>query len=109
MANIKRFEVEVTRVDKYVIEIDADVVTEEWMEEFRESMYEFDTLEEHAEHIAQFRARFNNDNLYGGFVEGYGDIALRGEVKPSTKWPFPAINLVEVNEDNDIEVDVNEI
>ncbi|MEG0470744.1 MAG: hypothetical protein RR588_00260 [Solibacillus sp.] len=109
MPNIKRFEVEVTRVDKYVIEIDQDVITEEWMENFRSFMYDFYTLEEHAEHIAQYRARFNNGSFYGGHPEGYGDIAYRGKTKSDSKWPFHAINIAKADEDNDIEVEVNEI
>lgn len=106
---IRKFEVEVVRTDKSVIEIDDGVLNEEWMENFRQFMYEFDTLEAHVEHIAQFRARFNNGSFYGGFPEGYGEIALRGKIRQDTKWPFPAINIAEADEDNNIEVSVVEI
>lgn len=109
MPNIKKFEVEVTRVDKYVIEIDQDVMTEEWMDDFRGFMYDFYTLEDHAEHIAQFRARFKNGSYYGGFVEGYGEIALQGRVRQDAKYHFPAVNIAEADEDSDIEVEVREL
>ena len=109
MTNIKKFEVEVTRVDKYVIEIDQDIITDEWMEEFRNVYFEFDSLEEHAEHIGQFRARFNNGSYYGGFIEGYGEIALDGKVRQDAVHHFPAVNIAEADEDNDIEVEVREL
>ena len=105
----QKFEVEVMRTDRYVIELDTEIMNEEWMEEFRQYMYHFDNLKEHADHIAQFRARFNNDNPYGGFQEGYGDLASFGKVNPNSKHPFPAVNFVKLDEDNDIEVFVNEL
>lgn len=104
---IKRFEVEVVRTDKYIIEIDEDVIDEKWMEEFRGFFYDFHTLEEHAKHIAQYRARFGNFNA--GFIEGYGTPLLNGKKswsKKNEKAHQPAINIQVVSEDNDIEVDI---
>ncbi|MFJ7950374.1 hypothetical protein ACIQZG_02480 [Lysinibacillus sp. NPDC096418] len=106
---IKKFEVEVVRTDKYVIEIDDAVMNESWMEDFYQQMYEFDSLAKHAEHIAQYRARFNNGSFYGGFIEGYGEIALHGKVRQDAKWHFPAVNIAKADEDDDIEVEVTEI
>lgn len=105
----RKFKVTVERTDEYIIEIDETVMTEGWMEDFRNSFYSFDTLEEHAEHIAQLRARFHHTSFYGGFMEGYGDIALEGEVKHGSTAPFPAVNIVKADEDNIIDIDVDEI
>ncbi|MGM7680781.1 hypothetical protein ACSVDA_01375 [Cytobacillus sp. Hm23] len=63
---MKKFECEVTRIDQSTVELDETVLDEEWMEHFREHFYNFHTLEEHVEHIAQFRARFGSK-----FIEGY--------------------------------------
>ncbi|MFJ7663709.1 hypothetical protein ACIQXW_15155 [Lysinibacillus sp. NPDC097162] len=105
----RKFEVEVVRTDRYVIELDESVMNDSWMEDFYHHMYEFESLAKHAEHIAQYRARFNNGSYYGGFIEGYGEIALEGKVKQDASWHFPAVNIVKADEDNDIEVDVTEI
>ena len=105
----RKFEVEVVRTDKYVIELDESVMDDSWMENFYQHMYEFESLTKHAEHIAQYRARFNNGSYYGGFIEGYGEIALEGKVRQDANWHFPAVNILRADEDNDIEVEVKEI
>lgn len=66
---MKKFKCRVTRVDEYEIEIDEEKINEEWMETFRSYMYKFHDYEEHAEHLAQLRARVGE-----GFYEGYGYI-----------------------------------
>ena len=53
---MKKFKCTVTRTDEYEIEIDENIINEEWMEHFRSYMYGFDELSEHAEHLAQFQA-----------------------------------------------------
>ncbi|MEK4790373.1 MULTISPECIES: hypothetical protein [unclassified Bacillus (in: firmicutes)] len=60
--------------DQYTIEFDESVLNEEWMQQFRETFYDFATLTEHAEHIAQFRARNGSK-----FIEGYGIPLENGE------------------------------
>jgi len=109
---IRKFEVEVVRTDKYVIEIDDSVINEEWMEQFRNVFYNFHDLDEHAEHIAQVRARFNNGRLDAGDIEGYGVPLLNGKKSPFVKNESvhqPAINIRVISEDNDIEIETNEI
>ena len=111
---MKKFKCVVTRTDEYIIEIDDSIIDEEWMAHFRRYFYEFDDLEEHAEHLAQFQARFGNH----AFIEGYGVVKRNG------KLPYPyygkkyegkidkeelAFNIKIVNEDNDCEVEVKEI
>ncbi|MBM7598239.1 hypothetical protein JOC34_000596 [Virgibacillus halotolerans] len=100
---MKSFDCTVERIDKYIVEFDTDVINEEWMEEFREFMYDFYTLEEHAEHIAQHRARFG-----GKFIEGYGFTLENG------KTPYWAdedrvnksINIKIISDDNEAYVDI---
>lgn len=108
---IKKFEVEVARKDIYIIEIDDSVIDEKWMEEFRNVFYDFDDLEDHARHIAQVRARFNNGRLDAGDIEGYGVPLLDGRKSPfaDDRLIQPAINIRVISEDNNIEIDTNEI
>lgn len=103
---MKRFECEVTRRDTYTIEIDETIMDEEWMEHYSRYFYEYNSLEEHAENIAQARARFQND-----FIEGYGTPLVNGK-KPSfadEKSIQTGINIKVVSEDNDCYVDVVEV
>ena len=50
------------------VEIDESKFTPEFMAEFRESFYQFRTIERHIEHLAQLEAR----GLSRDFIEGYG-------------------------------------
>lgn len=103
---MKEINCTVEREDRYVIEFDEVVCNEEWMEEFRSFFYDFYTLEEHAEHIAQYRARFG-----AGFIEGYGIPLENGEVP---YWVSDndrdkvnhALSIKIVSEDNVVHVDV---
>lgn len=107
---MKRFECTVTREDKYIIEFDENIINKEWMKDFREYFYGFDTLEEHAEHLAQFRARFGDQD----FIEGYGVVNVNGADprwtnKTARRTDEEAINIKVISEDNDCSVDVEEI
>ena len=55
------------------VTLDASKFDDAFMQEFRDSFFRFDTLEEHAEHIAQLQARGVID-VQGcdEFIEGYG-------------------------------------
>ena len=104
---MKRFKTTVTRTDEYVIEIDENIINQEWMENYKKYFADFDTYEEHAEHLAQMRARFEH-----GFIEGYGTVLVDGR-KP---WYIQddnkvdkGINIKILSEDQDCEVDVEEI
>lgn len=103
---MKKFEVTVTREDKYVIEMDEKKFNQKWIEDFQKVYYDFDTLEEHAEHIAQHRARFTQE-----FIEGYGAPLVNGE-KPifsEDKNIETGINIKVISEDDDIQTDVYEV
>ena len=66
----KTFEVDVTQTVR--VELDESRFTPEWMEDFRDHFYRFDTLEEHAAHLAQMCARGMTANFGDPFIEGYG-------------------------------------
>lgn len=104
--NVKTFKCYVQREDKYKVEFDESVINEKWMEEFRQVFYNFHTLEEHAEHIAQFRARFGRR-----FIEGYGIPLENGEIPigADEKQVNKAINIIVISEDDDIDVDAYEL
>lgn len=103
---MRSFKCEVERTDTYVVEFDEEVINEEWMANFRESMYSFYTLDEHAEHIAQYRARFGRD-----FIEGYGVPLENGEVPywANKEQVNHAINIKVVREDEDTYIYSKEI
>jgi hypothetical protein len=56
------------------VETDDSKFTPEFMKEYRELLYNFDTIDEHAEHIAQLAVR----GLLDRFTEGYGWVEEMG-------------------------------
>ena len=70
---MKRFIVKVELTASYFIDLDEEAFTEEeFMEDHKKAFYGFETLEEHAEHIAQFRVRFGDTECMEGYY-GMGD------------------------------------
>lgn len=68
------------------VEMDAAKFDDKFMKEFRETMYPFKSLNEHACHIAQLFARgLITDN---DFIEGYGlakDMGIKLESVPGSQ------------------------
>jgi len=89
---MKKFTVEV--VQTVEIQIDETKLDEKFMQEFRDSFYQFDTIEDHAEHLGQLACR-GLINTYSDFIEGYGPPA---DMKIKIGDPF----------DNDIETEIVE-
>ena len=59
------------RVEQIVeVSIDDTKFTPEFMAEFRRTMYPFDSVDRHIEHLAQLYARGTADEF--SFIEGYG-------------------------------------
>ncbi len=54
------------------VTLDTDKLNEAFMVEFRRYLYDFDSIERHAEHIAQLYARGLVDE-FSNFIEGYGN------------------------------------
>ncbi len=52
------------------LELDESKFDENFMESFKDYFYDFDSLNEHIEHLAQLYLRGIYDN--GSFIEGYG-------------------------------------
>lgn len=73
MADMRTYRVEVTQTME--VTLDAEKFDDAFMQEFRGSFYNFDTLAEHAEHIAQLQAHGLIDVSYQSrdFIEGYGE------------------------------------
>lgn len=69
--SVHKFDVVVTQ--QFTVNLDDEKFDEQFMGEFRESFFSFDTLAEHAEHIAQLQARgFIDLTFRPTFIEGYG-------------------------------------
>lgn len=68
---MKTFEVDVIQTVR--VTLDETKFTPEFLNEFANSFYPFLDIEDHAEHIAQLRARgiIEIDHV-GEFIEGYG-------------------------------------
>lgn len=64
------------------VEIDESKFDETFLREFRQMFHQFETLEDHMEHLAQLKARgFVDDwspDKEGVFIEGYGGVNLMG-------------------------------
>ena len=52
------------------VEVDDEKYTPEFMEDFRQSMYAFTSIDDHIKHLAQMYARNIVENR--SFIEGYG-------------------------------------
>ncbi|MCG3089154.1 hypothetical protein [Sporosarcina cyprini] len=105
---MEAYKCEVERTDRYEIEFDENVCNEQWMEDFRSVFYDFYDLEEHARHIAQFRARFGSRE-----IEGYGVPLENGQVPYWARGESYegrvnyAINIKILSEDDDIYIDTD--
>ena len=58
------------------VTVDESKFTPEFMQEFRESFYDFDTLDDHIKHLGQLCARGIADDF--SFIEGYGKASDMG-------------------------------
>lgn len=107
---MKRFKCTVTRVDEYEIEFDENIFNNDFMEHYKKYFRDFESLEEHAEHIAQFRARFGER-----FIEGYGYPLVNNKVpfvakfEKNEKDVNHGLNIKILDEDNNCYVEVEEI
>jgi len=102
---MKRFKVTVTKTDEYEVEIDENIINDEFMAEFKKNFFDIDTLQVHAENIAQLKSRFDPE-----FFEGYGPIMIDG--KAPHHYPKAELNGININvlsEDEYIETDAIEV
>lgn len=104
---IRKFRIEVTRTDEYIIEIDDEIYNNDWIADFEQTMYPLDDgIESIAKDIAQFRARVGKR-----FQEGYGCISENGCMTSSLNQEDYAegIDITVESEDDDIQFDVDEL
>ena len=67
---------QVTVTQTIRVTVDESKFTPEFMREFRQSFYEFDSLDDHIKHLAQLCARGIADDF--SFIEGYGKASDMG-------------------------------
>lgn len=106
----KKFEITVQRTDKYEIEIDPEVVNDEWRKNFETYMWYLDedcSHENLAKHIGRMRARFGSHQ----FMEGLGVILVEGEYLTDNEKACLAegFKLKVISEGREIEVDAREV
>lgn len=111
---MKKFNVEVSRIDEYIVEIDETVWNEEFLAEWAETFFEFDDLEDLAKHISFLFLRFGHGEFFEGFghIETYragSDTPIR-QFKGSSKVEkfCPGIRVTIICEDNDFDYSVIE-
>jgi hypothetical protein len=100
---MKKFRVEVTLTSEYEIEIDDDLLGDDFLAHFHRYFADFETWEEHARYIATQKARGFD------FIEGYGAPLVNGKKCPfqSEDETQKAINICPVFE-NDVDTDCSE-
>jgi len=103
---IRKFECTVTREDKYIIEIDDEIINQEWLDEFSKCFYKCDDLKEHAEQLAKMRVMLKNK-----YYEGYGILLVNDKIPPLADGNRveKGINIIIISENEDCEVDCYEI
>ncbi len=61
----------VTVTMNVIVTVDRKMFTKKFMQEFRENFYNFQTIDDHIEHLGWLYLRGLVDN--GSFIEGYGE------------------------------------
>lgn len=107
---MKKFNIRVIRVDEYDVEIDENIINDEWIEDFQHYMWKVDEDEPYhdlAKHIALMRARFGSHQ----FMEGFGLINVVGEYYTDKEKEMlsPGFKINVVDEENDVSFDITEI
>lgn len=118
---MRKFRVEVTRTDEYLIEIDETIYgNPEWKDQFERDFWKLDEgLESVAESLAWHRMR-NGDELR--FIEGFGPVKVdgklpfsledyeNGKLKPEEKReaPAPGLNIIIISENDDYSFEIEE-
>lgn len=122
---MKKFNVEVTRIDRYTIEVDEKIYEDpKWQDNFREFFWDIEDSAEVAEHLAKQQARFGSGGESCSHLEGFGYVTRNGELPYSSvdfdkkgnslpadkrRQPAPGLNIIIEDEDNDIMCEVTEI
>lgn len=102
----RKFNVEVTR--SVEIEVDDEIIDQEFMDDFKEHFFDLETIEEHVEHIAEVyvRGTFQYSPLPRGmvgmkpFIEGYGLLYETNGITLTDKDQIEYTNVEEITNDN---------
>lgn len=105
-----KFEITVHRTDTYEIEVDENIVNDEWIKNFKSYMWDVDEgcpHEDLAKHIGQMRARFGSHK----FIAGFGYIPAEHEyvLDKEKKSLAQGFKMKVISEDDEIEIDAREI
>jgi hypothetical protein len=93
-----KFKCTVYREDQYEIEIDDNLINEDYLEAFREVFWDAYDLEDLAEHLAQFQARIAPAD---GFFEGFGYVKINNQFRnPKKAKPSPEFSIKVIEEDS---------
>lgn len=105
---MRKFKVVVTTTKEFEIELDDAKITEEELDGFESAFYPLDEEDDRIKSMAgdycRLRAKYGQ-----GFIEGYGHVLEKGRIPFSAKIaneePNDAINIVDYDDYEDVEVD----
>lgn len=105
-----KFEITVHRTDIYEVEVDENIINDEWINSFESVMWPVDRgcpYEDLAKEIGKMRSRFGRHL----FVEGIGYIPTENEYvfEHEKKILAQGFKMKVISEDKDIETDAREI
>jgi hypothetical protein len=96
--NIKKYKALVTIEKEIEIEVNLDIVNEEYLANFSSYMWGVDTVYEIVEHAASQAAHYE-----GSFIEGIGEYPNRWE--RDKNLADQGIHIVSIEEDTSVEID----
>lgn len=95
--NIKKYKALVTIEKEIEIEVNTDIVNDEFLANFSSYMWGVDTVYEIVEHVAHQASHFE-----GSFIEGVGEWPCRWE--RDKNLAEQGVHIVSINEDTSVEV-----
>lgn len=104
----RRFLCTVTKETEILIELDDELVTPEWMEEYSKYFSHTDDLEDVARQLAWAQAHDPHES----FIEGFGHVTRKGKLlfdmsslgERDTRLPVPGMDIVDHGSDTDVEL-----
>ncbi|MEK4006439.1 hypothetical protein [Paenibacillus sp. FSL H3-0333] len=101
---MRKFKCEVVTTNTYIVEIDENIINEEWMDHYSKYFYEIDTIREHAANVAWHRNSFRNYDF-----EGYGYVGEANLDMSAEELKKKGITIRVISEDEEIEVEAMEV
>ncbi|MNC71041.1 hypothetical protein D3C75_1219160 [compost metagenome] len=88
----------------YIVEIDEEIINEEWMEHYSHYFSEIDTIREHAANVAYHRNSFRNYEF-----EGYGYVGEANDGMNKEELKKKGFIIRVISEDEEIEAEAREL